>query len=120
FATAAAGILVDNLARNGDAIEAGHEDQVAAGDADIGAQSGSLGADAFLDDLNEHLLATFENVLDKGFGPAHAGTPHGPAARSAGAAALIAPAAAAAVVIATVAARFGALAARGEILLFLE
>src|SRR5262249_11799596 len=39
----------------------------------VGAQRRPLGADALLDDLDQHLLAALEDVLDERLGPAHAG-----------------------------------------------
>src|SRR5581483_12176440 len=62
-------IVVGNLARDADAVETRHEDQVAAGNADVGAQRRALGADPLLDDLHEDFLAASENILDEGLGP---------------------------------------------------
>src|SRR5437016_14097639 len=87
IAEPAAGILVVDLARDADAIEPGHEDQVAPGNADVGAQGRSLGADAFLDDLDEHFLAALEDVLDERLGPAETGTSAAAAGTEAGPAA---------------------------------
>src|SRR5262249_34558246 len=42
---------------------------------DIRTQGRPLGADALLDDLDEHLLAAPEDVLDERLGPTHPGTP---------------------------------------------
>src|SRR5262249_54241793 len=39
---------------------------------DVGAQGRPLGADAFLDDLDEHFLSPLENVLNQRLGPAGA------------------------------------------------
>ena len=66
-------VVVVDLARDADAVEAGHQHEVAAGDADVGAERRPLGADAFLDDLDEDFLAALEDVLDERLGPAHAG-----------------------------------------------
>ena len=44
--------------------KAGHQHQVAAGDADVGRERRALGADAFLDDLHEHFVAAAEDFLD--------------------------------------------------------
>ena len=62
-------------------LSAGHEHQVTAGDADVGAQGRALGADAFLDDLDEHFLAASEDVLD---GRLDAGPGAGPRPRGGG------------------------------------
>ena len=48
-----------------DAVEPRHEHEVPAGDADISRERRSLGADAFLDDLNQHLVAATEDLLDR-------------------------------------------------------
>src|SRR5262249_38014015 len=82
----AALLLVDDLARHADAAQAGHEHQVAAGDADVGAQRRTFGADAFLDDLDQDLLAFLENVLDERLGRTDARTSRGPSAATTGAA----------------------------------
>src|SRR5208337_2871240 len=62
----------------------------AAGDADVGRQGRALGADPFLDDLDQHFLATAEDFLDQRLRPAHAGTApaHPPAPEGPPAAAL--------------------------------
>src|SRR5262249_28578835 len=72
FPHAAARFLVHNLARYADALETGHKHQVSAGNADVGRQGRALGTDAFLDNLDQHLLATLENILDERLGAAHA------------------------------------------------
>ena len=51
----------------------GIKHQVAAGDADVGGEGRPLGADAFLDDLDEHLVAAAEDLLDRGLD--HAASP---------------------------------------------
>src|SRR5262249_51645039 len=81
LAQAAALLVVGDLARHADAVEAGHQHQVTAGDADVGAQGRPLGADAFLDHLDDHLLPATENILDERLGPARARTAaaHAPA-----------------------------------------
>ena len=72
LAQPAALLVVVDLARHADAVEAGHQHEIAAGDADVGAQRRPLGADAFLDDLDEDFLAALEDVLDERLGPADA------------------------------------------------
>src|SRR5262249_9224357 len=64
LAQPAPGVVVLDLARYADAVETRHEHQVAAGDADVGGQRRPLGADALLDDLDDHLLAALEDLLD--------------------------------------------------------
>ncbi len=98
LAQAAARVFVCDLARHADAVEPGHQHEVAAGDADVGAQRRALGADAFLDDLNEHFLAALEDVLNERLGPALA-----EAAASARASAAIAAAVASAAIAAALA-----------------
>src|SRR5205807_2960774 len=80
LAQAAALVVVGNLARHADAVQPGHQHEVAAGDADVGAQRRTLGADALLDDLDEDLLAALEEVLDERLGPAEARAGEAPAA----------------------------------------
>ena len=58
-------LFVFDLAGHADASERGHQDQVASGDADVGRERGALGADPFLDDLDEHFVAAFEHLLDR-------------------------------------------------------
>src|SRR5262249_27554699 len=65
FAEPAALVLVGDLARHADAVEARHEHQIPPGDANIGAQRRPLGADAFLDDLHEDFLAALEDILNQ-------------------------------------------------------
>src|SRR5581483_7229172 len=101
----AARFFVVDLAGNPDAVQAGHEHEIAAGDADIGAQGRPLGADTFLDDLDQHFLAALEDVLDERLGPSER-RPAGEAAPPATPA--VVPASAAAVIpAATALARFG-------------
>ena len=64
LAQLAALALVGDLAGDADAVQAGHQDEVAAGDADVGREGRPLGADALLDDLDEHLVAAPEDLLD--------------------------------------------------------
>ena len=66
LAELAALALVDDLPRDADAIEAGHQHEVAARDADVGREGRALGADALLDDLDEDLVAAAEDLLDRG------------------------------------------------------
>ena len=65
LAKLAALAFVDDLAGHADAVEPGHQHEVSAGDADVGRQGRPLGADAFLDDLHQHLVAAAENFLDR-------------------------------------------------------
>ena len=51
-------------ARDADAAAAGHVDEVASGQRDLGAQPGALAAHRVLGDLHEHLLAVLERVAD--------------------------------------------------------
>src|SRR5262249_56977316 len=81
LAQAAALLLVADLARDADAVEAGHQHQVAACYADVGAQGRPLGAQALLDDLDDHLLAAAEDVLDERLGAAGAAAAPPPAPR---------------------------------------
>src|SRR5262249_30994441 len=69
-AQTAALVLVADLLGDTDAVEARHQHQVTAGDADVGRQRGALGAEALLDDLDNALLPALENVLDVRLGPA--------------------------------------------------
>src|SRR5262249_4208241 len=75
----APGFLINDFARDADTIESRHQHQVAAGNADIRAQGRALGADSFLDHLDEHFLAAAKDVLDERFRAAGAGTPRTPA-----------------------------------------
>ena len=78
----AAGVVVFDLARHADAAQRRHQHQVAAGDADVGGERRALGADAFLDDLDEHFVAAAEDVLDRRLDARpHAGA-HAPRPRS--------------------------------------
>src|SRR5208337_3589461 len=86
LAELAALAFIDDLARNPDAVQAGHQDQVAAWDADVGGEGRSLGSNAFLDHLNQHLVAAAEDFLDRGLD--HAASP----TRAASAREIIAPA----------------------------
>ena len=65
LAELAALAFVDDLARDADAVQPRHEHQIAAGDADVGRERRPLGADAFLDDLDQHLVAAAEDLLDR-------------------------------------------------------
>ena len=67
LAELAALAFVDDLARDADAVQPGHEHEVSAGDADVGREGRPLGADAFLDDLDQHLVAAAEDLLDRRF-----------------------------------------------------
>src|SRR5262249_56321107 len=86
LAQPAAVVVVGDLARDADAVEPGHQDEVAPGDADVGAQGRPLGAQPFLDDLDDDLLAALEDVLDERLGPAVAGAVAARPAAAAGAA----------------------------------
>ena len=61
----AALLVVFDLARDADAAEGRHQHQVAAGNADVGAERRALGADAFLDDLHEHFVAAAKDFLNR-------------------------------------------------------
>ena len=74
LAELAALAFVDDLARDADAVEARHEHEVSAGDADVGRQGRPLGADALLDDLDQHLVAAAEDLLDRRLEQAPAAT----------------------------------------------
>ena len=65
LAELAALAFVDDLARDADAVEAGHQDEVSARDADVGREGRPLGADALLDDLDQDLVAAAEDLLDR-------------------------------------------------------
>ena len=105
----AALFVVGDFPRDANAVEAGHEDEVSPGDADVRTQGRALGADSFLDDLHEHFLTAAEDVLDKRLGPAHAGTTHAGAARTTTAG--VAPTATIAPAVATSLASFAAMPA---------
>ncbi len=64
IAEPAAVFVAFDFSRDADATEGRHEHQVAAGDADVGGERGAFGADAFLDDLDEHFVAALEDFLD--------------------------------------------------------
>src|SRR5712692_2694303 len=66
-------LIVRDFARYADAIQSRHENQIPAGNTDVGAQGRPLGADSLLDDLHEDFLATAENILDQRLGPASTG-----------------------------------------------
>ena len=59
-----ADVFVLDFPRDADAAQRRHQDQVAAGNADVGRERGALGADAFLGHLDEHLVAAAEDVLN--------------------------------------------------------
>ena len=56
--------VVDALA-HADVVEPGHENGVAAGERDLARDAGPLRADRFLADLDEDVLALFEEVFDR-------------------------------------------------------
>src|SRR5262249_29209379 len=68
-------LLVHDLARHAGAVHPRHQHEVAPGDADIGTQGRPLGADAVLDDHDQHFLAALEDVLDERARPVRAGPP---------------------------------------------
>jgi hypothetical protein len=59
--------FVDDLARDSHAIESRHEHEISARDADVCRERRPLGADALLDDLNQHFVAAPKDLLDRGF-----------------------------------------------------
>ena len=65
IAQAAAVFVAFDFARDADAAEGRHEDQVAAGDADVGGEGRAFGAHAFFDDLDEDFVAALEDVLNR-------------------------------------------------------
>src|SRR5579871_3891702 len=67
FAQAVPGFIVCDLPRHTDPIKPGHQHEIPAGNADVGAQGWPFGSDAFLDYLDQHFLAALENVLDERF-----------------------------------------------------
>lgn len=58
-------LLVVDLATDADPLQAGHQHQVATGDADVGRKRRSLGTDPFLDDLHQHFAAALKDLLDR-------------------------------------------------------
>jgi hypothetical protein len=65
--------VVFDLARNSDSIQARHQYEIPPGNADVSAERRTFGADRFLDHLDQHFLAAFENIFDFGLG--HAAIP---------------------------------------------
>jgi hypothetical protein len=63
----AAGRFVLDLPRNADPSQRGHQHQISAGNADVGRKRGPLRADAFLNNLHQHLVATAEDFLNGRF-----------------------------------------------------
>ena len=59
-------LLVGDPPADAHVVDGGHEDQVPAGDADVRGEAGALGADGVLGDLDHHLLADLQEVLDAG------------------------------------------------------
>jgi len=57
-------LLIPDPPRDTYMIHRGHEDEVTAGKCDVGGDPGALRADGFFGDLNQHLLALKEKVLD--------------------------------------------------------
>jgi len=64
LAQAVAFALVGDAARDAPSGQAGHEHQVATGQAQVGGEAGPLIADAFLGDLDEYLLAVSQELAD--------------------------------------------------------
>ncbi len=60
----ATGVVVVDLAADADALQSGHQHEIASGDADVGRERRALGADALLDDLHQHFAAALEDLLD--------------------------------------------------------
>ncbi len=57
-----------NLPRHADVIDRRHEDEEASGHGDVRGQARALGAEGLLDDLDEDVLAFFQQVFDLGLG----------------------------------------------------
>ena len=57
-------LVVDYFPRHADSRHAGHDDEVTAGDADVGRKSRSLVANPFLDHLDQNFLAAVEDLLN--------------------------------------------------------
>src|SRR5207249_4100791 len=64
LAQAAALDFIFDLARDAFGDHAGHHDQDSAGDGQVGRQRRTLGADAFLDDLDDDLVAAAQATLN--------------------------------------------------------
>src|SRR5262249_37987806 len=81
----AALLLVGDLARHAGAVQARHQHQVTARNADVGGQRRTFAADAFFNPLNDDSLAALEHVRDERPLHAGAGAPaaHWPAVASA-------------------------------------
>ena len=65
IAERAAQLVVLDFPRDADAPQRRHQHQVAARNADVGGQSRPLGADPFLDHLDEDFIAAAEDFLDR-------------------------------------------------------
>src|SRR5207237_9550655 len=61
---AAALFLILDLARDAHLAHAGHHHQDSPGDAEVSRERGAFGADAFLDDLHDDLIAAAQAALD--------------------------------------------------------
>src|SRR5579872_690826 len=57
--------FVGDLAADADALQARHQHQISAGNADIGRERGAFGADALFDHLHQHFAAALEDFLDR-------------------------------------------------------
>ncbi len=64
LAQATAIIIVFDFSRDAHASERRHQHEVSSGNADVSREGGPLGANAFFDDLDQHLVAPFEDFLD--------------------------------------------------------
>ncbi len=59
-------VVVLGLAGDAAGLVVGHQDQVAAGDAEVGGDEGALVADAVADDLDQDRLAALQDPVDAG------------------------------------------------------
>jgi hypothetical protein len=73
--------LVGDLPRDADPVQAGHQHEVAAGDADVGREGRAFRPDALLDDLDQDLVAPAQALLDRRLD--HAATARGAGPRAA-------------------------------------
>ena len=60
----AALVVVHDLPRDADVLDGGHEDEIAAGQRDVGGDARPLLPQRLLDHLHEHFLARLEHLLD--------------------------------------------------------
>ena len=65
-ACGASGVVVLDLSGDAEPLHVRHHDEVSSGDGEVAGEGGSLGADAFLEDLDEDAVAASEALLDGG------------------------------------------------------